>query len=217
MKNSKAIEHALKQQIILPLFYNDDAQVCIDVTKALYDAGIRCIEFTNRGANALHNFKQLVQAKQLLFTDMLLSVGTIKNASDVNDYTKAGADFLISPCYSNAIMQACKAYNIFWIPGCMTPSEINEAEQNGCVIVKLFPGNVLGTGFMQAIKPVFKNLRFIVTGGVEATKQNIDTWLQAGAIGVGLGSKLISDVRMLEKNYDQIKQQTQTLLAQLHV
>ncbi|MEL4486132.1 hypothetical protein AAEH76_21550, partial [Shewanella algae] len=90
------------------------------------------------------------------------------------------------------------------MPGCMTPTEIHIAAAAGCNLIKLFPGNVLGTSFVQAIKPLFPSLDFVVTGGVEANKQNIELWLKAGVMGVGLGSKFITEDIITNKKFDEL-------------
>jgi 2-dehydro-3-deoxyphosphogluconate aldolase/(4S)-4-hydroxy-2-oxoglutarate aldolase len=81
----------------------------------------------------------------------------------------------------------------------MTPTEIIEAENAGVTFLKLFPGNALGTGFMSAIKDVFPNLKFMPTGGVDTTKENIESWFKAGVSAVGMGSKLVSKELMAPK------------------
>ncbi len=69
----------------------------------------------------------------------------------------------------------------------MTPSEIAVAEKNGARLVKLFPGNVLGPGYVNSIKPLFPQLKFMPTGGVEPTQASMDAWFDAGVVCVGMG------------------------------
>jgi 2-dehydro-3-deoxyphosphogluconate aldolase/(4S)-4-hydroxy-2-oxoglutarate aldolase len=96
----------------------------------------------------------------------------------------------------------------------MTPTEIHVAQKSGATLIKLFPGNVLGPGFVEAIKTLFTGVDFLVTGGVEPTEQNIGAWFKAGVSGVGLGSKLITKDVLANKNYTQLETQT-TQLVQL--
>ncbi len=202
----------IKKQVILPLYYHDDADICVQVAKALYSAGIRCIEFTNRGKNAAANFAELVLKRETLFPEMLLAVGTIKNRSDAETFLHAGADVLISPVFDAGILQAARAVNKLWIPGCMTATEINMAEQAGCSLIKLFPGNVLTPSFVEAVVPLFPNVNFVVTGGVDATQQSISTWLGAGACAAGLGSKLITKKILEQQDYALLLSATKALL-----
>jgi 2-dehydro-3-deoxyphosphogluconate aldolase/(4S)-4-hydroxy-2-oxoglutarate aldolase len=95
----------------------------------------------------------------------------------------------------------------------MTPTEIHVAQKSGATLVKLFPGNVLGPGFVDAIKTLFNGVDFLVTGGVEPTVQNMGAWFKAGVSGVGLGSKLITKELLANKNFEQLEAQTKELVA----
>ena len=207
----KVSQHILKAKLI-PLFYENDVVVVVEVVKALYAGGIRTIEFTHRGVNALQNFKALVALKEQM-PDLFLGIGTIKNQEDAKSYITAGADFLISPVFDASVADMAYLHKVLWIPGCMTPTEIHVAQQAGCNIVKLFPGNVLGPGFIEAIKPLFNDVHFLVTGGVDATEQSITTWLKAGAAGVGLGSKLITKSLLASKQYSELTVTSRNLLT----
>lgn len=203
----------IKAQKILPLFYHDESTVCIAICKALYEAGIRCIEFTNRGDNAMQNFTTLVKEKDSSMPELLLGIGTVKSAEDAAAFINAGADFLVSPVFDSGVCDAAYMNKILWIPGCMTPTEIHAAEQAGCTLVKLFPGNTLGPGFAEAVKPLFSNLDFIVTGGVDTTKENLIAWFKSGVAGVGMGSKLITKDILQNKDYEQLKVKTREVIA----
>ena len=207
----KVSQHILSSKLI-PLFYENDVVVVKDVVKALYAGGIRTIEFTHRGVNALENFKALVELKNEM-PDLYLGIGTIKNEEDAKKYIDAGADFLISPVFDASVADIAYLHKVLWIPGCMTPTEIHNAQVAGCNIVKLFPGNVLGPGFIEAIRPLFRDVHFLVTGGVDATEESISSWLKAGAAGVGLGSKLITKNVLANKQYDELTTTAQQLLS----
>lgn len=80
-------------------------------------------------------------------------------------------------------------------------------------MIKLFPGNILGPGYVEAILPLFRGLDFVVTGGVDITRENLEAWFRAGVAGVGMGSKLISKKLMEEKDYVTIESETKKVLA----
>ncbi len=204
MKSEQDILQQIKRQGILPLFYHADVQVCVDVTKTLYSAGIRAIEFTNRGEAAFENFKALVALRNESMNDLLLAIGTIRTAEEATRFIDAGADFLISPVFDAAVCDAAYINKVLWIPGCMTPTEIHVAENAGCKLVKLFPGNILGPNFVAGIKELFPAMDFMPTGGVEVNKENISEWFKAGVCAVGLGSKLISKTILENKDYTAI-------------
>ena len=192
MSKSTQISDAIISQGILPLYFNADESVSIEVMKSLYAAGIRALEYTNRGDAALANFTKMVAARNESMKDLLLGVGTIKNMQHATDYLKAGADFLVSPGFVPDVAAHCVANDIFYAPGCMTPTEIIAAENAGIVFIKLFPGNMLGTEFLTTIKDIFPKLKFMPTGGVDTTAESISSWYKAGVVAVGMGSKLVS-------------------------
>ena len=212
MHSSDTVKTHILNEKLIPLFYEDDLDVCINVVEALYKGGVRTIEFTHRGSKALDNFKALVSKKGNM-PGLMLGIGTIKNTHDAQAYIQAGADFLISPVFDSAVADIAYLHKILWIPGCMTPTEIHVAQQAGCDLVKLFPGNVLGPGFIEAIRPLFKEVSFLVTGGVDATEESITKWLKAGAAGVGLGSKLITKEALQHKEFDKISFKIKELLS----
>lgn len=207
------IINAVKAQGVLPLFYNEDKELCIQITQTLYSAGIRVIEFTNRGEAAFDNFKALVALKQSALPDLVLAVGTIRTAEQATKFINAGADFLISPVFDATVCDVAYLHKVLWIPGCMTPTEIHVAENAGCKLVKLFPGNVLGTEFLSAIKELFPNMLFMPTGGVDVSEASIGAWYKAGVCAVGLGSKLISKDLLAKKDFETIGNLTRQAIA----
>lgn len=208
MNNPQQIADAIIAQGMLPLYFNADETVSIDVLRAIYKAGIKAVEYTNRGEAALVNFTAMVKVKTAEMPDMLLGVGTIKNLQQAEEYMNAGADFLVSPGFVKEVAEYAVGNNIFYAPGCMTPSEIIAAENAGIKFIKLFPGNMLGPEFLSGIKDIFPKLLFMPTGGVDTTKENIEGWFKAGVCAVGMGSKLISKKLMEAKDYETIEAET---------
>ena len=213
MEREEQLILKIKELGLLPLYYHDSAETCLSVAKALYEAGVRCIEFTNRGAQAFENFKRLVKARNESMSELILAVGTIKIGADAQKFIDAGADFLISPVFDSSVCDTAYLNKILWIPGCTTPTEIHEADKAGCKLIKLFPGNVLGPGYVEAILPLFQGLDFVVTGGVDTTEDNIKSWFKAGVAGVGMGSKLISKDVLQKGDYDGLKTKTKEVLS----
>lgn len=204
---------AFERSKAIPVFYHDDAEVCVAVLQACYDAGIRVFEFTNRGENAKRNFTAMRERKLQTMPDMYLGIGTIKVAEDVKVFAREGADFIVSPIIDAGVAESCREENIVWIPGCMTPSEIAIAERYEAPLTKLFPGNVLGPGFVKAIRPLFPKMKFMPTGGVEPTKESIKSWLDAGVVCVGMGSNLLNKELIEKKDWAALKVQLTNLVT----
>lgn len=212
MSKTQQITESIIAQGILPLYFNSSEEVSLAILKAIYRAGIKAVEYTNRGDAALANFKKMVALRNAEMPGMLLGVGTIKNMDHAKDYIAAGADFLVSPGFVPDVAAHCVANDIFYAPGCMTPTEIIAAENAGIRFIKLFPGNMLGPEFLTGIKDIFPKLLFMPTGGVDTTKENIEGWHKAGVCAVGMGSKLISKKLMEAKDYATIESETKKVL-----
>jgi 2-dehydro-3-deoxyphosphogluconate aldolase/(4S)-4-hydroxy-2-oxoglutarate aldolase len=195
----------IPEQGILPLYFYKDTDVSLEVLKALYRAGIRTVEYTNRGAAALQNFKKMREVCYKELDGMYLGIGTIKNADMAKTFIDAGTDFIICPGLIDEVAHVADKNNMLWVPGCMTPSEIIHAENIGAKMIKLFPGNILGPQFMSAIKALFPDLLFMPTGGVDLDKENIAGWFKAGVCAVGMGSKLVSKSLLEQKDYTKIE------------
>jgi len=202
----------IAKQGILPLYFTTDETISVEILRTLYKAGIKAVEYTNRGQEALSNFKKMVAVRNTELPEMLLGIGTIKDLEQAKEFNNAQADFFISPGFVPEVADFLKSREVLYTPGCMTPTEIIAAENAGIKFVKLFPGNILGTEFLSSIKDVFPSLTFMTTGGVEPTHLSIESWFSAGASAVGLGSKLISKKRMEEQDYEVIENETKKML-----
>jgi len=205
MRKKEQILLALLDQKILPLYYHDDAETSIGILNAFYDAGIRLIEYTNRGSNALDNFMAMKKVIKKKMPGMFLGIGTIKTRKAAKKFIDAGADFIICPTVNTDVAKEVKNAGLLWIPGCLTPTEISIAETAGATLVKIFPGNILGPSYISSIRELFPDVRFMPTGGVEVDEKNLKAWFASGVVAVGMGSKLVTKEMMVNKEYDKIK------------
>lgn len=213
------LQHALAhilQYPVLPVYYHDDAETCLEVAKACYAGGIRVFEFVNRGAHAQENLAYLLKNKEEHFPGLLLGIGTIKNQKEACSFLEIGADFIVSPVIVPEIADVTIKKDRLWIPGCMTPTEVCMAEEVGAPLVKLFPGNVLGTDFLKAIKPLFPEMKFMPTGGVSPTKESIKNWFDAGVSAVGVGSKLFEKSGDGDNSYQWLINKSVALMEIIH-
>ena len=191
MNKKELVIQQIIESGVLPLYYHENQEVSINILRALYRSGVRILEYTNRGANASINFKALKTVAQQEMPDLLLGIGTIKTAEKAQEYIGLGADFIVSPIVSSEVAKIVYANNLAWIPGCLTPTEIHQAQTLGATLVKIFPGNLVGPSYIQTIKDIFPDLIFMPTGGVEPEEQNLRSWFGAGVSAVGMGSKLL--------------------------
>lgn len=191
MNKKELVIQQIIESGVLPLYYHENQEVSINILRALYRSGVRILEYTNRGANASINFKALKIVALQEMPDLLLGIGTIKTAEKAQEYIDLGADFIVSPIVSSEVAKIVYANNLAWIPGCLTPTEIHQAQTLGATLVKIFPGNLVGPSYIQTIKDIFPDLIFMPTGGVEPEEENLKSWFRAGVSAVGMGSKLL--------------------------
>ncbi|MBS1526638.1 MAG: bifunctional 4-hydroxy-2-oxoglutarate aldolase/2-dehydro-3-deoxy-phosphogluconate aldolase [Bacteroidetes bacterium] len=213
MKNKQEVLDEIIKQGMLPLFFNEDAQVSLEVVRTLYRAGVRVMEYTNRAKEAFDNFKILKAAVEKEMPGFLFGAGTIKTKDDATRYTDAGTDFIVAPTVNHEVAEVVNRYDGLWIPGCMTPTEIHTAQVHGAALIKIFPANVLGPGYISAVSDVFRGQLFMPTGGVEMNAENLSGWFKAGVAAVGVGSKLITKEILKNKAYDQLYTDTVNALA----
>lgn len=197
---------------LIPVFNHTDPDIAKAVLDACYQGGVRVFEFTNRGANAPEIFENLVGHAQK-YSDLLLGIGTIFSAEDAKMFLEKGAQFIVSPGMVPEMATFCASEDILWIPGCATVTEIHQALELGAKMVKAFPGNVLGPGFVKAVKAVFPKLRIMPTGGVSPTEENLKAWFEAGVVCVGMGSKLVTKEVINAKRFDTLESLVQDTLA----
>jgi 2-dehydro-3-deoxyphosphogluconate aldolase/(4S)-4-hydroxy-2-oxoglutarate aldolase len=212
MPDKNTALQAILDQGMLPLFFYEDPQVSLDIVKTLYKAGIRTLEYTNRGPAALDNFTYLKQELAIECPDLHLGIGTIKTAAEAERFIQAGADYIVAPIVNPDVARVAQDAGLLWIPGCMTPSEIFQAQENQAALIKIFPANIVGPNFIASIKELFPGQLFMPTGGVEMEEENLRTWFKAGVCAVGMGSKLISKNVLAEKQYELLQHLTEKAL-----
>ena len=188
--NRKEVYGAVEASRIIPVFYNGDPEIAKNVVKACYDGGIRSFEFANRGPKALEVFKELVPFVKAQCPEMLLGVGSVSDGCSAWKFISAGAAFVVGPQFVPAVCRVCRLRCIAYLPGCGTVSEVGRAQRAGCLVCKVFPGDVLGPKFVKGLMAPMPWSRIMVTGGVKPEKENLDSWFSAGASCVGMGSNL---------------------------
>jgi 2-dehydro-3-deoxyphosphogluconate aldolase / (4S)-4-hydroxy-2-oxoglutarate aldolase len=213
MHKKEKIIQSIVQQGILPLYFHPEETTSIKVLKALYEAGIRVTEYTNRGKSAFKNFRSLKKLCNKQIPEMILGLGTILDSKAALKAIEVGAEFLVSPGYSKEIARLSDDENILWIPGCITATELMQVQASGPGFVKIFPAHFVGPPFIKSMKEVFPDLFFMPTGGVN--DENIESWFKAGASAVGIGGNLISKTSMDDRDFDGIKSKTTELIKKI--
>ncbi len=198
---------------MVPLFYHPDVELGKKVLKACYDGGSRLLEFTARGDFAFEVFHELNKFAIKELPGMVMGVGSITDAAAASMFMQMGANFIVTPTFREDIAIVCNRRKVLWSPGCGTLTEINRAEELGCEIVKLFPGDTYGPGFVKAIKGPQPWTSVMPTGGVSTDEDNLKAWFSAGVTCVGMGSQMISKDILANKDFAGLEKRVKETLA----
>ncbi len=185
-----AVLNKMAQAPVVPVFYHNDAATACKVLKACYDGGIRAFEFTNRGDFAHEVFAEVVRFAAAECPEMAVGVGSVVDPATASLFIQCGACFVVGPMFNPAVAAVCNRRGVPYTPGCGTVTEVGNAQEAGCDLCKVFPGDVLGSKFVKGLLAPMPWSRLMVTGGVEPTQENLTAWFKAGVFCVGMGSKL---------------------------
>lgn len=194
---------------LVPLFYHPAPQMAFEVAVACYRGGAKVLEFTNRGHFAHEVFAELRKRTLRELPGLLLGVGSVQDAGSAALYLQMGADFVITPLLREDVILTCNRRKVAIIPGVSTSSEIGRAEELGCELVKIAPGEVLGPQFLKAHRAPCPWTRAMISGGVSPDEANLRGWFEAGAACVGIGSKLISSEILEKKDWLRLEEKVQ--------
>ncbi len=185
-----AVMAKIKEAPMVPVFYHKDAEVAKQVIKACYEGGVRAFEFTNRGDFAQEVFAECVKFAAKECPELALGIGSVVDAPTAAMYIQLGACFVVGPLFNPDVAPVCNRRLVPYCPGCGTVSEIGKAQELGCDLTKLFPGDVYGPNMVKGLKAPMPWSKIMVTGGVSPDEENLTKWFKAGVFCVGMGSKL---------------------------
>jgi 2-dehydro-3-deoxyphosphogluconate aldolase/(4S)-4-hydroxy-2-oxoglutarate aldolase len=197
---------------LVPLFYHPDAEAGKKVLRACYEGGARLLEFTNRGDFAHEVFTELNKFALRELPGMMLGVGSVPDAGTAALFMQLGANFIVTPVLREDVALVCNRRKVLWSPGCGSLSEIARAEELGCEVVKVFPGELYGAAFARAIKGPQPWTSVMPTGGVAPTRESLEEWFSAGVTCVGIGSKLINNDIIKSESYDVLSQKVRFVI-----
>ena len=180
----------MKTTGMVPVFYHKDIEVAKQVLKACYAGGVRAFEFTNRGEFAHEVFGELTKFAAKECPEMIMGIGSIVDAPTAALYIQLGANFIVGPLFNLDVAKVANRRLVPYAPGCGSVSEVGFAQEMGCDLCKVFPGDVLGAGFGKGLKAPMPWSNLMVTGGVKPEEANLKSWFDAGVTCVGMGSNL---------------------------
>lgn len=183
---------AIYKQKMIPIFNIKDPEKGKKIIKACYDGGSRIAEFTNRGDMSIEVYKELELYARKEMPDLILGIGSVSDQATAALYMQYGANFVVSQYFDELTCRICNKRKIPYIPGCGTVTEIHRAEEFGVEICKIFPAaQIGGPAFIKSVLAPSPWSCLLPTGGVSTDEENLKNWFNAGAVCVGMGSKLI--------------------------
>lgn len=211
--NKIQVLSAMSKTGMIPVFYHKDIEIAKNIIKACYEGGVRAFEFTNRGEFAHEVFGELNKWAAKECPELILGIGSIVDAPTAALYIQLGANFIVGPLFNPEIAKVANRRLIPYTPGCGSVSEVGFAQEMGCDICKVFPGDVLGPNFIKGLKAPMPWSMLMVTGGVKPEEANLKSWFDAGVTCVGMGSNLFPADVIAAKDWEKIAQMCKDAFA----
>ena len=196
MKVFESINSTKIVAILRGLTYEEN----LKVIECLIDSGITNLEVTLNTSSALETIKKARQT----YKEAHIGAGTVINKDGALRAIEAGAEFLISPNLSEEVVSTAKSNGILMLPGVFSPTEIVQACQLGCKMVKLFPAISLGTKYIKQVRGPLDDIKIMVVGGIDIS--NAKDYLLNGADALGVGGSLIRTDLVKQGDYKQLKE-----------
>lgn len=205
---------AMIDQGVIPVFQHPDPEVCIGAIQACANGGAKCIEFTNRGDFAPAVFAEVARHFAKADPSVIMGVGSIVDAPTAALFLAYGANFVVGPATNAEVARLCNRRMVAYSPGCATATEISDAQELGCEIIKVFPGgSVGGPEFVKAVLGPMPWTKIMPTGGITASEDSLRAWFDAGIVACGMGSGLVPGDLLAAGDYDGIEQRVRATVT----
>lgn len=195
---------------IVAVVRTDTSEELVDVSKALKNGGIDVIEITMTTPNAL---QVIADVSKVMGEDVLVGVGSVLDPETARAAILAGAEFIVAPTYSPAVVEMAHRYGCSVTPGAFTPNEVLAAWEGGADMVKIFPARVGGPKYMKDLRAPMPQLKLVPTGGVDIT--NAAEFIKAGAAALGVGSALVKKDAIKNKDFAALKGFAEEYVAEI--
>ncbi len=187
----------------------ESEEQAVNIAEACLKGGIRAIEITFTVPGAQQVIETL--AKEFKETPLVAGAGTVLDSETARIAILAGAKYIVSPAFDEATAKLCNRYQIPYMPGCMTLTEMIRAMEAGADVIKVFPGSVAGPGFIKAVKGPLPQAVLMPTGGVSL--DNADQWIKNGCVAVGVGGELTAGAKT--GDYDAVTEQAKAFVSKV--
>ncbi|MGX4687134.1 bifunctional 4-hydroxy-2-oxoglutarate aldolase/2-dehydro-3-deoxy-phosphogluconate aldolase [Vagococcus sp. JNUCC 83] len=183
----------------------------VEISKATVAGEIKAIEVAYTTPNASGVIEELTHIYKE-DDSVVIGAGTVLDVTTARLAILSGADFVVSPSFDEEVAKVCNLYQIPYLPGCMTITEINTALAYGVDIIKVFPGDIVGPRFIKDVKGPLPHVNLMPTGGVSL--ENMQEWFDNGVLSVGIGSNLTKG--LVDGNYDVVTKNAKVYVEKLN-
>jgi 2-dehydro-3-deoxyphosphogluconate aldolase / (4S)-4-hydroxy-2-oxoglutarate aldolase len=199
---------------LIPVFYHADLEIAKNVVAAVSRGGCKLVEFVSRGDHAFEVFSALESHFRKEDPTLILGAGSIVDPYTAALYLNVGANFIVGPTLNPEVAKICNRRMVPYSPGCGSATEIQEAQELGCEICKVFPGeSVGGPKFVKSVLGPMPWTRLMPTGGVKPTRESVTDWINAGVAAMGMGSELVTADAIKAKDWKAIEDKARETLA----
>ncbi len=179
------------------------------IAKTFLEAELYTLEVTMNTKGAIRIISNLRND----YPKLNIGAGTVCSLKECKEAIEAGAQFIVTPILNEEVIKYCVSLNIPIFPGAYSPSEIYQANNLGASAVKVFPATQLGTKYIKDVLGPLNTIKLLPTGGV--TKENIKSFFEAGAIGVGMGSSLLHKEYISNDNFEALKEHVEKIKIEI--
>ncbi|WP_286163099.1 bifunctional 4-hydroxy-2-oxoglutarate aldolase/2-dehydro-3-deoxy-phosphogluconate aldolase [Bacillus sp. es.034] len=192
----------IKEEVLVAVIREASPQTILQIAEALYEGGVKVLEITAETPK----FTRLIEmVREEMDGRVLTGAGTVLDPETARAAIMAGSEFIVSPSFNAETVKMTKRYGIPSIPGALTPTEILTAFELGADMIKVFPANTFGSGYVKSIHGPFPSIPLMVTGGINM--DNLEEYLEAGALAVGLGGNLVNTKQLhREEDFQRLTQ-----------
>ena len=190
---------------VVPVLTAESEDVALRACEAILAGGLTSVEITFRSGPTV---EAIARASQL--AGLTVGAGTVLSERQLSDAVAAGAEFAVSPSTDEGVIRAAQQAGVLFVPGAATPSEIDRARSLGCPLVKIFPASLLGgPAFIKAVAPLFPEVEFVPTGGVNV--DNVGEYLALPSVRACGGTWICGPELLHDGRFDEIERRARAV------
>ncbi|MDE5411811.1 bifunctional 4-hydroxy-2-oxoglutarate aldolase/2-dehydro-3-deoxy-phosphogluconate aldolase [Alkalihalobacterium chitinilyticum] len=197
----------IKENGVVAIIRGADPENILHIAKALQVGGIQTLEITVETPKVM----TLIESVRTEYPDLIVGAGTVLDPETARAAILAGSQFIFSPTVNEETIRLTKRYGVISIPGALTPTEILTAYEHGADVIKVFPANIYGPGYLKDVHGPLPHIPLMPTGGIDL--HNVADYIQTGAVAVGLGGALVNTkIEMTDEYFKDLTEKSKSFV-----